>query len=485
MERARGAIRALMDLAPAEALVRRDGTRAAPRRSTRCASATSWSCGRARRFRSTAASPRGDSHVNQAPVTGESLPVEKRPGRRVFAGTINGRGALDVVGHAPAARLDARAHHSPRRARAGAARAEPDVRRSLRARLHAGRARARRAGRDRRRRSWPGAVVERLVLPLARAAGDLVPVRARHLDAGLDRVGARGGGAEGRADQGRRAARAAGRVRCVAFDKTGTLTRGELRVVDVAAARRRRRARGCCASRRSLETRSEHPIGRAIVERAREQRLALAARRRLPGAAGPRRRRPWLRGAPCVVGNHRLFEERGLCSDAAARRGSSAGGERLHRGDGRARRRDGRGHRRRRRAARGRPRGRRLLRSQGVEHVVLLTGDHDAAARALAESLGVDEYRAALLPEDKVDGGRGAAAPLRRRRDGGRRRQRRAGAGGRRRRHRDGRRRHRRRARDRRRRADGRRAAEDPVRASPQPRDAREHQREHRVLDRR
>ena len=38
----------------------------------------------------------GQSHVNQAPVTGESLPVDKTPGDEVFAGTINGRGALEV-----------------------------------------------------------------------------------------------------------------------------------------------------------------------------------------------------------------------------------------------------------------------------------------------------------------------------------------------------------------------------------------------------
>jgi Cd2+/Zn2+-exporting ATPase len=37
-----------------------------------------------------------------------------------------------------------------------------------------------------------------------------------------------------------------------------------------------------------------------------------------------------------------------------------------------------------------------------VKHLLLLTGDHDAAARAVSESLGLDGYRAALLPEDKV-----------------------------------------------------------------------------------
>ena len=43
-----------------------------------------------------------------------------------------------------------------------------------------------------------------------------------------------------------------------------------------------------------------------------------------------------------------------------------------------------------------------MLREQGVEHVVLLTGDHERAARAVAAAAGIDEYRASLLPEDKV-----------------------------------------------------------------------------------
>ena len=84
----------------------------------------------------------GESQVNQAPITGESLPVDKAAGDEVFAGTINGHGALEV--RVTRLRRDttlARIIHS-RRAGAGAARADPGVRRALRALLHAGRARA-------------------------------------------------------------------------------------------------------------------------------------------------------------------------------------------------------------------------------------------------------------------------------------------------------------------------------------------------------
>jgi Cd2+/Zn2+-exporting ATPase len=43
-----------------------------------------------------------------------------------------------------------------------------------------------------------------------------------------------------------------------------------------------------------------------------------------------------------------------------------------------------------------------MLREHGIAHVVLLTGDHEASAKTLASGLGITEYRAALLPEDKV-----------------------------------------------------------------------------------
>ena len=97
MERARGAIRALMDLTPAVALVR---------------DAVSGELGRVsvddiavgdivvvkpgEKMPLDGRVAAGESYVNQAPVTGESLPVEKRIDDEVFAGTINGRGALDV-----------------------------------------------------------------------------------------------------------------------------------------------------------------------------------------------------------------------------------------------------------------------------------------------------------------------------------------------------------------------------------------------------
>ena len=316
MERARGAIRALMDLAPAEALVRRDGARRA-RAGRR----------RARRRRDRRQAWREDSarRPRRAPARATSTrrrsPASRCRSRRRRAtrcspapSTAAARSTSTVTRLRP--RLDARAHHPPRRARAGAARAEPDVRRSLRARLHAGRARRSRCSSRSCRRSSPAASWSHVDLPLARAAGDLLPVRAGDLDAGLDRVGARRRGAEGRADQGRRAPRAAG---------GGALRRvRQDRHADARpAARRRRGGRStACAAPRSCgwpPRSSRAPNIRSAARSSSTPRRRAAGHRRrgrIPGAARAGRRGTGRTPSRVVVGNHRLFEERGLCSPA-------------------------------------------------------------------------------------------------------------------------------------------------------------------------
>ena len=145
----------------------------------------------------------GRSDVNQAPITGESLPVEKAPGDEVFAGTINGHGALAVT---VTRRRDdttlARIVHLVEQAQART-RARPAVHRSLRRVVHAGDRRPRR----RRGVSFPSSpAVHPGDVGVSRAgpAGRRLPVRARHLDAGVDRLRAGGRGAARRAHQGRR-----------------------------------------------------------------------------------------------------------------------------------------------------------------------------------------------------------------------------------------------------------------------------------------
>ena len=234
---------------------------------------------------------------------------------RCLPARINGRGALDV--RVTRLRRDttlARIIHLVERAQAQRAPAQTFVERFARVYTPAVSRWRRRSPSCRRWRSadaWHDVDLSR-----AGAAGRLVSVRARHLDAGVDRRGAGRRGAEGRADQGRRASRAR-RPRAVRrVRQDGTLTRGTPEVVEVVAAERRRVAAMSSRWPASVEQRSEHP------DRARDRCSYAAAARvacrrpRSVSRAGRRGAEGRVDGRRVLLGNHRLFEERGLCSPA-------------------------------------------------------------------------------------------------------------------------------------------------------------------------
>ena len=398
MDRARGAIRALMDLAPVEAIVRRGA------RDVRIP-VDDVIVGDTIVVRPGEKVPLdgrvlgGESYVNQAPVTGESLPVEKTAGHEVFAGTINGRGALDVL--VTRLRRDstlARIIHLVERAQAQRAPSQAFVDRfarvytpvvlvlaiviALAPPLLAG-------------ESWSTWFYRSLVLLVISCPCALVISTPVSIVSALAAGARKGVLIKGGVHLEKMAS-----IRCVAFDKTGTLTRGRLHVVDVlpvAAIEAFEVLRFATA----LEMRSEHPIGQAIVAHAASMGLRPAAVegfQALPGRGAEGRLGPHA----VLVGSRRLFEERGLCTtemetalDGLAARGASAvmvaaGGMAVGvigvADEPREMARESIG----------------LLRKLGIQHVVLLTGDQDAAARALAEALDLDAYRAGLLPEDKV-----------------------------------------------------------------------------------
>ena len=398
MDRARGAIRALMDLAPAEALVRRgaqevrtavDDVQVGERVIVRPGEKIPLD-GRV---------AAGESHVNQAPVTGESLPVEKAPGDEVFAGTINGRGALEV--EVTRLRRDstlARIIHLVERAQAQRAPSQTFVDRFARVYtpvvlvaavlvalipplLFDG--------------AWSVWIYRSLVLLVISCPCALVISTPVSIVSALAAAARKGVLIKG----GARLERLAD-VRCVAFDKTGTLTKGELHVVDVLPLNGAQ-ATDILRLAASLEQRSEHPIGRAIVERAAIERVSLSVAegfQSLPGRGAEAR----VASAHVLVGSHRLFEERGMCSpavEAVLDRFAQSGHSTVIVGAGGASIGViGVADQPREAAAAAVE----MLRHQGIEHVVLLTGDHEPAARALAASLGLDDFRAGLLPEDKV-----------------------------------------------------------------------------------
>ena len=302
MDRARGAIRALMDLAPVEARIERPRRRAAGAGRRVLPGEMMHRPARARRFALDGTVRGGRSDVNQAPITGESLPVEKAPGDEVFAGTINGHGALGRRGHPPPRDTTlARIIHLVEQAQAQRAPMQQFVDRF--ARVYTPAVVVLAAGRRRRAARSAGGDVRHLDLPRARAAGDLVPVRAGDLDAGVDRLGAGRRGAPRRADQGRRRARAArrGPLRGVRQDRHADRAAQSRVGADATRSTGHRRVASCCAAAASVETQSEHPIARrscrgaaAAASRSRRRRRASG---RCPGLGVEGR----VDGAACCV----------------------------------------------------------------------------------------------------------------------------------------------------------------------------------------
>ena len=398
MDRARGAIRGLMELAPAEAVVRRNGVTATiPVDTVLIGDIVVVRPGEKIPLDGQVAG--GQSHVNQAPVTGESLPIEKQAGDDVFAGTINGRGALDV--RVTRLRRDstlARIIHLVERAQAQRAPTQSFVDRFARIYtpivltlalfvafvppLAFGSA-------------WSDWTYRALVLLVISCPCALVISTPVSIVSALAAAARKGVLIKGGARLERLAA-----VKCVAFDKTGTLTKGHVRVESVVP------LDGIPPSEvirlaASLESHSEHPIGRAILRRAEEwglEPMAPTGFQAIPGRGAE----GWVDESHVVVGSHRLFEERGMCNPRA----EQILGELEKQGSSTVMV-----------AAAGRPVGVigvadepretargvvEMLRAQGIEHIALLTGDYEAPAGALARSLGLDTYRASLLPEDKV-----------------------------------------------------------------------------------
>jgi Cd2+/Zn2+-exporting ATPase len=341
----------------------------------------------------------GASEVDQSPLTGESQPVERDRGDAVLAGSINGRGVLRVRVTRPAAETTlARLVRRVEEAQASRAPVQGLV--------------------DRFAAVYTpvvvlGAVVLAVVPPLLGAGSfadwlyralvllviacpcALVISTPVAIVSALTAASRRGVLVKGGAHL-----EALASVRVVAFDKTGTLTRGRLEVTDVVAAPGRGEAE-VLAVAASLEADVGHPVGEAIVEaacRAGLPRLPVAEARLLPGR-GVRGR---VDGHDSIAGSHRLLDEEALCDhrlDAELDRLEAEGKTVI---------------------VVGRPRDGVLgavavadaVRPEAAEAVgelaqagiatAMLTGDNPRTAEAIARGVGIQDWRAGLLPEDKA-----------------------------------------------------------------------------------
>ena len=336
----------------------------------------------------------GLSSVNQATITGESIPVDKAPGDGVFAGTINGHGALRIrATRAAGETVLARIIELVRQAEERRPPAQLFIERFEKsyAKVVVG-----------------GALLLALVPPvllgwtfraaLYRSMIFLVVASPCALAAAMmpTLLSALSNGARsGVLFKGSAFIESLGRVRAIAFDKTGTLTRGVLRVTDVLAFEGSTEA--LLAAAAAVEGFSEHPVGRAIVAEARDRGLAVRPAIDHRSIVG-RGAEATFEGIRWRVGKPDLFALVGE-DVVSSRERLEAEGKTVvvvgsERGVGLIALRDTLRAEARDAVAR--------LRALGVAHLVMLTGDAKPTAHALAREAGIDEVHAELLPDDKV-----------------------------------------------------------------------------------
>ncbi len=394
LDRARNAVRALMELAPEKAWVQDASNQWIE------VEAGSVALGQRVRVKPGERIPLdgdvvlGQSAVNQAPITGESIPVDKVIGDQLFAGTINEQGVLEftVTGKRGNTTLD-RIIKTVQEAQGTRAPTQRFV--------------------DNFARYYtPGVVIFAIlvaVVPLAfgqpfwpwlyKALVMLViacpcalvistPVT---VVSGLAAAAKQGilikGGVH--LESGRN-------LRMIALDKTGTLTHGKPVVTDVIAMHDYDREKALQLAA-SLDHLSGHPVAKAIEDHWKGELLEVIGFESITGrgVAGT------IEGVSYMVGNHRLIEERGACCDhvhseldrlqaegkttvvlANAKEALAIFGV----AD--------------------------TLRSESVEaiqelhalgvKVSMLTGDNASTAKAIASQVGIDDVQAELLPEDKL-----------------------------------------------------------------------------------
>ena len=420
MDRARNAITALMDLSPAEASVRRNGTEVrVPVSDVAVGETVVVRPGE--RIAVDGVVVGGGSSVNQATITGESMPVDKEQGADVFAGSLNGHGVLEVRSTKPASDTTlARIIHAVAEAQASRAPSQTFVDRFARLYTPAVVAIAVLlaivppvigAG------SWDTWIYRALAMLVVACPCALVISTPVSFVSGLA-----GAARAGVLIKGGVHLEALAQVTVVAIDKTGTLTEGRPAVADVVplggVTERELLARAT-----AVERHSEHPIGRAIASEATARDAIVpssSAFEALPGRGAGALLLDAAAGSAdeIFLGNARLVNELGVHSDAAMdamRRFESEGKTAIavmrrpvQKAAGHSFA-DGPGHARIvgviAVADRPRPEAKQALfalRDLGVRRIVMLTGDNRGTAGAIAAAIGVDEMQAELLPDDKV-----------------------------------------------------------------------------------
>jgi Cd2+/Zn2+-exporting ATPase len=398
LSRARRAVEALMDLTPPLVQVVREGG-AVTVRPEDVSVGTLFQVKPGERVPLDGLILDGASSVNQAPITGESLPVTKIPGEEVFAGSINGDGTLVIECSKPASdTVISRIIRLIGEASTKRAASEQWVDRfakiytpvvmilallmALIPPLMAG-------------GGWGNWFYRALILLVIACPCALVISTPVSIVAGLASAAR-----HGVLVKGGMYLEAPSRLKAIAFDKTGTLTEGHPSVVRVVplnghTEQQLLRVAG------SMESQSDHPLARAIVAYVKSQGVAFLPAQGFQALQG-KGAMAKLDGRAHWLGSHRFIEEQGAENpDIHAQLESlEVGGQTVVAfGEGReligflAL------------ADAVRPSMASILqnlREIGVEHLVLLTGDNRGTAEAVGRRVGLTEIQAELMPEDKV-----------------------------------------------------------------------------------
>lgn len=402
--RARRATEALLELAPKVAMVKRDG------RFTEVP-VDQISLGETVATKSGMSIPldgeviAGESAVNQAPITGESVPVDKKPGDTVFAGTINGEGSLEIkvtkaAGDTTLARIirlvvEAQEQKAPtqRFVDVFARYYTPAV--TVIAFLIFLVPPLFMDG------EWNTWLYRACVLLIIACPCALVISTPVSIVAGLTALARRGVLVKGGAHL-----ETIGRLKALAVDKTGTVTEGKPKVQGVELVDAQSEA-DVLRIAAAIDDHSAHPLAKAVVACARERNIAFTRAESYQNRSG-RGAEGIVQAHPYFVGNHRFAHELGVCNEDIEGRLAVIEGQ-------------GQsvvvvGHRPHDDCKGGvlgiiaigdtlRPSAKVAiaeLHAVGVTQIVMLSGDNQRAADFIARQVGIDEARGDLLPDDKV-----------------------------------------------------------------------------------
>lgn len=341
----------------------------------------------------------GQSAVDQSAITGESIPVDHAPGDGVFAGTINGNGSLRVMvdklsTDSTLARIvklvsNAQDDQSDLQEFAEGFEGKYAVFVILLSALVT--VVPMFLGVDRDDAFYRGMTLLVVMSPCALVISTPAATLSALANSARKGILVKGG----------RAMDALGSVDTVAFDKTGTLTIGEPRLTDIVTLNGTN-ATMILTLTAAAEQLSEHPIGNAVVHAARRDKVALPPARNLEAVPGHGIIAS-VDDARVVIGNRRLMEREGFAvSDVALdhqHRLSDEGKSTMFVATGNG--------------VIGvlavadvlRPHVAETiqqLRAAGVKRTVMLTGDNERVAKAIARQIGLDDVHADLLPEDKL-----------------------------------------------------------------------------------